>query len=170
MTRTLLLAALALACVFSLSPAFAQEASSSALTIPWGQMVAEFSKAALEIILPVLSALAVAGAARLPWWITMWLTTQRIDRMLKTGADYAINAVEGATHDKALSVDVGYPVLKTALERIMGSTPAWLLKEAGGAKGITERLFRVFKFDETVTDANTLSKVVRDLPTFSFAK
>jgi hypothetical protein len=169
MTRMLLLAALAFACVLSLSPAFAQT-SDSVLVIPWGNMLGEFSKAALEVLAPILLAALTYAAGRLPWWAAMWFTTQRIDRMLATGADYAINAVAGATHDKALSVDVGYPVIKVALERIMGSTPAWLLKEAGGAKGITERLFRVFKFDETVTDANTLSKVVADLPTFSFAK
>ncbi|MHC2089481.1 hypothetical protein [Methylobacterium sp. CM6244] len=169
MTR-FFLAALAFACAVAV--AFAQGATPSptVLVIPWGNMLGEFSKTALEVLAPVLMAAITYAAGRLPWWAAMWFTTQRVDRMLKTGADYAINAVEGATADKSLSVDVGYTVLKVALERIMGSTPSWLLKEAGGAKGISERLFRVFKFDETVTDANTLSPLIRDLPTLPFAK
>ncbi len=100
----------------------------------------------------------------------MIFTTARVDRALQTGADYAINAVEGAVAGKVLSKDVGYVVLKVGLERILGSTPGWLIKELGGAKGIVERLFRVFKFDESVTDKNTLQKVIDDLPTFPFAK
>ncbi|MHC2087222.1 hypothetical protein [Methylobacterium sp. CM6244] len=169
MTR-FFLAALAFACAVSVAFAHGAAPSATVLVIPWGNMLGEFSKTALEVLAPVLMAAITYAAGRLPWWAAMWFTTQRIDRMLKTGADYAINAVEGATADKSLSVDVGYTVLKVALERIMGSTPGWLLKEAGGAKGISERLFRVFKFDETVTDANTLSPLIRDLPTLPFAK
>ncbi|KQO43039.1 hypothetical protein [Methylobacterium sp. Leaf85] len=165
----LVLGALALACLaLNLSPALAAEGS--VLSIPWGDTLNNILRVAVEGIIPVAGAAVAAAAIRLPWWVTMWLTTQRIDRALKTGADYALNAVEGATAGKALSVDVGFTVLKVALERILGSTPNWLIKEMGGAKGISERLFRVFKFDETVSDRNTLTPLIQALPNLPFVK
>lgn len=176
MTRKLLLAALALACVAVtlILPiaASAQGVTPSATVLPiqWGDMANGLFKVAVEALYPVVLAAVSAAAIRLPWWVKMVLTTQRIDRALQTGADYALNAVAGATAGKALNVDVGYTVLKVALERIMGSTPSWLINEMGGAKGITERLFRVFKFDETVSDKNTLTPLIDALPTLPFAR
>ncbi|GJD41295.1 hypothetical protein [Methylobacterium bullatum] len=170
MTRKLLLAALAFACAVSV--AFAQGATPSTTVLPiqWGDMANGLFKVAVEALYPVVLAAVAYAAGKLPWWVSMWLTTQRIDRALQTGADYALNAVEGATAGKAISVDVGYTVLKVALERILGSTPDWLIKEMGGPKGISERLFRVFKFDETVSDKNTLTPLVQALSTLSFVK
>lgn len=94
----------------------------------------------------------------------MWFTTQRIDRMVRLAADYALNAVEGATASKAASIDVGHPLLKAGVERALGSSPQWLIDAAGGTKSITERLFRAFHFDETVTDANTLTPFLAAMP------
>lgn len=144
--------------------------SGAILNYGWGDAANGLFKVAIEAILPVAGAAITFAAGYLPWWVRMIVTTQRIDRALATGAAYALNAVEGATAGKSISVDVGYAVLKVALERILGSTPAWLIKEMGGPKGISERLFRVFHFDETVSDANTLAPLVRALPTFPFAK
>ena len=156
---------------FAPALAYAQTAtpSSTVLPIQWGDMANGVFKVAVEALYPVVLAAVAYAAGKLPWWVSMFLTTQRIDRALITGRDYALNAVEGATAGKALNVDVGYVALKVALERILGSTPNWLIKEMGGAKGITERLFRVFRFDETVSDKNTLSRVILDLPSFPFA-
>lgn len=170
--RRFAFAILAVLIVTAIAPAaFAQAvASDTQLPIAWGDMANGAFKFAVEAILPVLSVALSALAARLTWWVPMVFTTARIDRALRTGADYAINAVAGATHDKVITVDVGYAVIKVALERILGSTPGWLIKAMGGPKGITERLFRVFKFDERVTDKNTLQKVIDDLPTFPFVR
>ncbi|WP_437871397.1 hypothetical protein ACSD7O_24000 [Methylorubrum extorquens] len=82
--------------------------------------------------------------------------------MVRLAADYALNAVKDASADKTLSVDVGYTVLKVGLERAIGSSPRWLIGAAGGEKGTTERLFRAFRFDESVTDANTVTPLLRD--------
>ena len=89
---------------------------------------------------------------------------------LQTGADYALTRLPVPRPARRSTVDVGYTVLKVALERILGSTPDWLIKEMGGPKGISERLFRVFKFDETVSDKNTLTPLVNALPNLSFVK
>lgn len=172
--RTVSIAALVGIGVAMLLPVIASAqtaaASNTVLDVQWGSMVSEAFKALIEASLPFASLAITALAGRMAWWGPMIFSTSRVDRALRTGADYAINAVAGATHDKALSVDVGYEVLKVGLERILGSTPNWLIKELGGAKGIVERLFRVFKFDETVTDKNTLQRVLDDLPSFPFVK
>lgn len=169
------LAAILISLWFTAFPtAFAQAVAEAkpdtVLTVGWGDMVVQFAKQAFEIILPLATTAVLAAAARLPWWVTMFLTTQRIDRALRTGADYAINAIEGAVAGKALSKDVGYIALKVGLERILGSTPEWIIKEMGGSKGIVERLFRVFHFDETVSNKNTLQKVIDELPSLPYVR
>lgn len=164
MTRMLLLAALALACVAS--PAFAAEIATvgdKAVILPYGQWITAIAQTATEILIPVIVAALGIAARKLPWLASMWFTEARIDRMVRLAADYALNAVKDAAADKTLSVDVGYTVLKVALERAIGSSPRWLIDAAGGEKGITERLFRAFRFDESVTDANTLTPLLRDL-------
>ncbi|KMO34769.1 hypothetical protein VQ02_18585 [Methylobacterium variabile] len=136
----------------------------TAVILPWGQWVTAIAQTATEILIPVIVAAVGIAARHLPWYVRMWFTTQRIDRMVRLAADYALNAVEGATAGKAASIDVGYPLLKAGLERAIGSSPQWLIDAAGGTKGITERLFRAFHFDETVTDANTLTPFLERLP------
>ena len=164
MTR-ILLAALALACASV--PALAAEVATvgdTAVILPWGQWVTAIAQTATEVLIPIIITALGIAARKLPWYLQMWFTTQRIDRMVRLGAEYAVNAVAGAAKDKALSVDVGSKLLAVGLERIMGSSPSWLLEAAGGQKGITERLFRALHFDETVTDANTLHPVLALLP------
>lgn len=147
-------------------PAFAEvtTASNTVVPLPWGQWVTAITQTATEILIPVIIAAVGVAARHLPWYIQMWFTTQRIDRMVRLAADYALNAVAGATAGKAASIDVGHPLLKAGLERALGSSPQWLIDAAGGTKGITERLFRAFHFDETVTDANTLTPFLANLP------
>lgn len=152
--------------IFVTGPSLAAEVATvgdTAVILPWGQWLVAIAQTATEILIPIVLAALGIAARKLPWFIGMWFTTQRIDRMVRLAADYALNAVSGAAAGKALSVDVGYPVLKVALERALGSSPSWLIEAAGGTKGITERLFRAFNFDETVTDANTLTPLLRDL-------
>lgn len=191
MIRKLLLASLALACVALIiclfapfiaigsiavlhvltSTAHAAElatAGDTAVILPWGQWVVAIAETAKEVLVPILIAVASWAVGKAPWWVSMWLTTQRVDRMVRLAADYAVNAVSGAAHDKAASFDVGSKLLKVGLERALGSSPAWVLEAAGGPKGITERLFRTFRFDETVSDANTLSPVIASLPNLPF--
>lgn len=148
-------------------PALAAEVATggdTAVILPWGQWVTAIAQTATEILIPVIIAAVGVAARHLPWYLQMWFTTQRIDRMVRLAADYALNAVEGATAGKAASIDVGHPLLKAGLERALGSSPQWLIDAAGGTKGITERLFRAFHFDETVTDANTLTPFLAGLP------
>ncbi|GJD66980.1 hypothetical protein [Methylobacterium frigidaeris] len=163
MTR--IFAALTLACVCP--PAFAAEVATvgdTAVILPWGQWVTAIAQTATEVLIPIIIAAVGVAARHLPWYVQMWFTTQRIDRMVRLAADYALNAVAGATAGKAASIDVGHPLLKAGLERALGSSPQWLIDAAGGTKGITERLFRAFHFDETVTDANTLTPFLANLP------
>jgi hypothetical protein len=156
------LAALAPACVAS--PAFAEVATvgDTAVILPYGQWITAIAQTATEILIPVVVAALGIAARKLPWLVSMYLTEARIDRIVRLAADYALNAVEKATSDKTGSVDVGFTVLKDGLERAIGSSPRWLIDAADGEKGITERLFRAFRFDETVTDANTLTPQLRD--------
>ena len=170
MTRKLCLATLALACLAAslLLPlaALAAEVGTlgdTAVILPWGKWVTAVAQTATEILIPVIIAAVGIAARHLPWYVQMWFTTQRIDRMVRLAADYAVNAVEGATAGKAASIDVGHPLLKAGLERALGSSPQWLIDAAGGTNGITERLFRQFHFDETVTDKNTLTSFLDQL-------
>ena len=78
MTRKLLLAALAFACAVSV--AFAQTPSPTVLPIQWGDMANGLFKVAVEALYPVVLAAVAYAAGKLPWWVSMWLTTQRIDR------------------------------------------------------------------------------------------
>jgi hypothetical protein len=151
--------------------AYAQTATPSGTVahLEWGDATNSLFKVAMEAILPFMATAITVATAYLPWWVKIVVTPKRIDWALQTGAAYALNAVAGATAGKALDVNVGYNVLKVALERILGSTPAWVIKEMGGAKGISERLFRVFHFDENVTDKNTLLRLIDDLPSIPFA-
>ncbi|KQT14003.1 hypothetical protein ASG40_19445 [Methylobacterium sp. Leaf399] len=163
------LAALALACVLA-PPALAQAVADTAVPLPWGDWGAALFRAVVEAAIPLAATAIAVAAVRLPWWAKMWLTTQRVDRMVKLAADYAINAVEGAAVGKVHNVTVANKLLRVGLERAVGSTDAWVKDAAGGPKGIVERLFREFKFDETVSDANTLSPLIRDLPSLPFAR
>jgi hypothetical protein len=182
MTRMLLLAALALATrrfgvigiigaalaalVLSAEGGFAAEIGAvgdTAVILPYGQWITVFAQTATEILIPIIVAALGIAARKLPWLVSMYLTEARIDRMVRLAADYALNGAEKAAADKILSVDVGYTVLKVGLEHAIGSSPRWLIDAAGGEKGITERLFRAFRFDEGVTDANTLMPLLRDL-------
>ena len=137
MTRVLLLAALALACVAS--PTLAAEVATvgdTAVILPYGQWITAVAQTATEILIPVIVAALGIAARKLPWLASMWFTEARIDRMVRLAADYALNAVKDAATDKSLSVDVGYTVLKVGLERAIGSSPRWLIDAAGGEKGI----------------------------------
>lgn len=160
----ILLAALALACICS--PAFAAEVATggdTTVTLPYGPWITAIAQTATEVLVPIITAAIGVAAGKLPWYASMWFTTQRVDRMVQLVADYAVNSEAGATAGKAITVDVGYTVLKVGLERALSSLPQWLNDAASGTKGITERLFRAFQSDETITDANTLTPLERDL-------
>jgi hypothetical protein len=170
MTRKPLLAALALACLAAVIlplTAFAAEVGTvgdTAVVLPWGQWVVAIAETAKEVLIPVAIAFVTAIVGRLGWFVQMWFTQQRIDRMVRLAADYAVNAVKGAAAGKTASIDIAPILLRVGLQRAVGSTESWVVKAAGGEKGVAERLFRAFHFDDTVTDANTLTPVVESLP------
>ena len=89
--------------------------------------------------------------------------TPRIHRLMQRAAEYALNVGAGAVAGWALPVDVSNTVLKVALHRAISFSPRWLIDAAGGERGITDRLFRVFRLDASVTEASILTRLLRDL-------
>ncbi|MEE7458494.1 hypothetical protein MPAR168_09305 [Methylorubrum populi] len=89
----------------------------------------------------------------------MRFMTPRIHRLMQRAAECALNVVAGAVAGWALPVDVSKTVLKVALHRAIGFSPRWLIDAAGGERGITDRLFRAFRLDASVTEASILTRL-----------
>jgi hypothetical protein len=158
---------LAFMATMMVGPALAAEVATvgnTATILPWGAWLVAAMETIREPLVNIVIVIVTAIVGRLGWFAQMWFTQQRIDRMVRLAADYAINAVAGAVRDQAASVDLAPILLRVGLQRAMGSTEGWVTKAAGGEKGVSERLFRAFHFDETVTDANTLTPFLANLP------
>lgn len=142
--RTLAGVLLPLVLILAALPATAAElaASGTTLTVPWGDLVAQGSRIAFEILAPTITAALGLAVAQLFPALRLVITNAFIDRMVRLAADYALNAVEGAAKGKRLDVDVGAAVVAEGVARAVNSTVPWVIEKAGGTQGIAERLFR----------------------------
>lgn len=147
MTRMLLLAALALACVAS--PAMAAEISEvggTAVILPWGDWLVAMAQMAgqilLPIVLPLLAAYVIQAIRKTYPWLALVLTQERLEQMGQALTDYGLNAIEGAAKGKTLSVDVGSRVVAAGVQRGLETVPPAVIKAAGGAEGIAKIIFR----------------------------
>lgn len=135
MALAVTLAALALA-----DSAFAQ---STTVTIPWGNMLSE----ALGFIGWVFLAVAMWAMRQLPANIVSILQTLRVEQLLSKAIDYGVNAVSGATKDKALTFDVGSEVAAKAVAYAIDKMPGALLGWIGGEAKLREMVIARLNVD-----------------------
>lgn len=162
----LLLAALALACASSSAFAAAVgEVANTAVVLPYGDWIAAFGQTLTSILVPLLVTAVTGLVSTLAWPLRLILTNAMIDRCVRLAVDYAVNAVAGAVKGKALTVPVGSRVISVAVQRAIDSTPAWVMKAAGGPTGIAERVFRALHLEDNANVTNTLVPALEALPT-----
>ena len=87
-----------------------------------------------------------------------------MQRMVQNAIDYATNAVDGAVKGQQLTIPVGSAVIAQATQRVLDQAPSWLLKAAGGPKGVAEKVFRVLHLEPGSTAATVLAPVLAALP------
>lgn len=159
MTRVFL-AALTLACVCS--PALAQQAAPH-VDLPWGDWITAVLQPAAAILVPVAAAAVTAGVAKVSPWAALVLSRQRVQSAIQAGADYGINAVQGAVKGKTLTVPVGSAVIAEGVQHVVNTTPAKVVDKAGGAEGIAKMIFRSLPLDEHASLKTVLQPALDDL-------
>ena len=161
MTRVLLLAALALACVAS--PAFAAELGTigdKAVILPWGDWVVALAvslrEPILTILIPLVGGYIIQAIRKNYPMAALLLTQKRVEMMLEAGVGFGLNAVNGAAKGKTLSVNVAVPVIAKGTQYVIDTAPPAVIKAAGGADGIAARIFRKLDLDDHASEATVL--------------
>ncbi|SFL18937.1 hypothetical protein [Methylorubrum salsuginis] len=164
MNRMLPLAALALACIAA--PALADEVAKigdASVTLSAEAMVAAAAPTVSSFAVTALSGLATILLGRIgPVWLSS-LLAGRIEIVVRTAVDYALNAVEGAAKGQVLTIPVGSAVVAKALQRALDSTPAWIVRLAGGPAEIGARIFRSLNLEADSTAAKVLEPALQGL-------
>lgn len=120
------------------TPEIVAQATSDATKVTWsyGATVAQWASAVGTLIFAFVTWLL----RKLPTQIYSILVTMRADQLIQKGIDYAINMVQGATKDKALTVDVHNAVLAQALQYVVDHSPDWLTSWMGGPDAIAQKI------------------------------
>ena len=153
-------AVLSLLCL-AFPAAAAAEGGGGGLTIPWGEWVASGLGAASSALVPVAAAALAAGVARVAPWASSILTRQRIETAIRAGADYGQNAVAGAVRGKSVSVDLGAAVVAAGTKHVVETTPARVVRGAGGVEGIARQIFRSLPLDAQGSAETVLAPALR---------
>ncbi|MFY9295008.1 MAG: hypothetical protein WAP03_30645 [Methylorubrum rhodinum] len=169
MTRALPLAVLALACIAACDPARAAEEvakiGDASVTLSAEAMVAAAAPTVSAFAVTALSTLATILLGRIgPVWLSSLLAS-RIEIVVRTAVDYALNALEGAAKGQVLTIPVGSAVVAKALQRALDSTPAWIIRLAGGPAEIGARIFRSLHLEPDSTAAKVLEPALQGLGT-----
>lgn len=157
----ILLAALALACTCSV--ALAAEVAKTSADLPWGDWVVAVLQPASAILVPLAAGVVMAGVAKVSPWAALFLSRERVQSAIQAGADYGINATAGAVKGKTLSVPLGYKALAAGTQHVIDTTPARVLKKAGGVEGIAGMIFRSLPLDEHASVKTVLQPALDDL-------
>ncbi|CAO4194780.1 hypothetical protein [Methylorubrum extorquens] len=135
MIRLLLLAALALACVAS--PALAAEFGTigdKAVILPWGDwlvaLAVSLREPILTILLPIIAAYIIQAIRKAYPWAALFLSQRRVEMMLEAAVGYGLNAVQGATKGKTLSVNVAARVIAKSTQYLVDTAPPLAIKAA----------------------------------------
>jgi hypothetical protein len=157
MTRMLLLAALALACV--VSSALAAEVATvgdKALIVPWGDwlvaLAVSLREPILTILIPIIAGYVIQAIRKVYPWATLFLSQRRVEMMLEAAVGFGLNAVQGAAKGKTLSANVAVPVIAKGTQYVIDTAPPAVIKAAGGADGIAARMFRKLDLDDNASD------------------
>lgn len=161
MTRVLLLAALALACVES--PALAAEVATigdKPVLIPWGDWLVALAVSLREpiqtVLIPIIAAYVIQAIRKVYPWAALFLSQRRVEMMLEAAVGFGLNAVQGAAKGKTLSANVAVPVIAKGTQYVIDTAPPAVIKAAGGADGIAARIFRKLDLDDHASEQNVL--------------
>ena len=176
MIRKLSLAALALACAtfiaplaLCVTPALAQTivapvvAGTTAVALPWGDWAIAAGHELAAIVVPMLGALVMWAIHRYVPIAGMFVTQGLVDKLVANARDYALNAVEGAAKDRVLTVPVGSEVVAAAAQRAVDVGLPWIVRQAGGAEGIAEKVFRLLHLEENASLASVLAPALEQI-------
>ncbi len=161
MTRMLLLAALALACVASpISAAEVATVGDRAVIVPWGDwlvaLAVSLREPILTILLPIIAAYIIQAIRKIYPWAALFLSQKRVEMMLEAAVGFGLNAVQGAAKGKTLSANVAVPVIAKGTQYVIDTAPPAVIKAAGGADGIAARMFRKLDLDDHASEQNVL--------------
>ncbi|MBO1021483.1 hypothetical protein IPV08_16095 [Methylobacterium sp. SD274] len=164
MTRKLLLAALAFAClaVSILIPmaAFAQVTTTPSVTpavvIPYGEYVVAVSQLLGDILVPLLVAVIMGLLGKSYPMVRMLVSEALVERTVRKWFDFGVNATAGAMKDNTVTVPVGAEVVANALQRAVNradvnAVSSWAMDQAGGPEEVAHKLFRMLKLNQGIT-------------------
>jgi hypothetical protein len=118
------------------------QASHSAITIPYGAWIHDALGIARDVALAVVPLFIAWLSRELPPYAAFMLRTKIAEQWLGRAIDGAYNAVDGATRDRLLTVELGNAVLARALQDMIDNAPAWLVTWLGGEAGIRRAILR----------------------------
>lgn len=125
-------AAIGCAALLLSAAAFAQAATDTTVTVPWGDTLAQILTAAQETLTVLLLGVLAAAVAKLPGWAQAIINTWRVDQLLGRAIAFGINTTADAVQGQQLKVEVGNAVVKRAVEYAMVNGPGWLIAWMGG--------------------------------------
>ncbi|GJD95729.1 hypothetical protein [Methylobacterium iners] len=160
--QTTILAAALLASL-ALAPHAACAADAGSVVVPWGDTLVAASQAAATLLLPLAAAAITGAVARIAGPLRLLITTALVERLVRNVSDYALNAVAQAAHGRTLTVPLGSAVIARAVQRALDQAPAWLLRAAGGPRGLAEKVFRTLPLDAAADADNTLAPALQAL-------
>lgn len=174
MTRMLLLAALAFACVLSLSPAFAQVVTAAptvnpAVVIPYGEYIVAVAQLVGDILVPLLVAVIMGLLGKFYPMVRMLVSEALVERTLRKWFDFGVNATAGAVKDSTVTVPVGVDIVANALQRAVNradvnAVSKWTMDQAGGPEEVANKLFRMLKLDAGTAASDVVAPALASLP------
>lgn len=111
----------ALVCVLAVisAPALA----SNAVTIPWGDWLADVLNYFNQIVIGVVVAVFGWLVRKLPAQIADFIFAMKVEQLLTRSLGYAVGAVAGAARGKAVTVDIANDVLREAAKYAAANAP-----------------------------------------------
>ena len=179
MTRKLLLAALAFAClaVSLVLPfaAFAQAVTTTpsvtpAVVIPYGEYIVAVAQLLGDILVPLLAAVIMRLLSKFYPMVRMLVSEALVERTLRKWFDFGVNATAGAVKDNIVTVPVGAEILANSLQRAVNradvnAVSRWTMDQAGGPEEVANKLFRMLKLDAGAKASEVVASALASLPT-----
>jgi hypothetical protein len=135
------------------APETVAQATGETTKVTWayGAIIQQWATALGSLIF----AAVMFALRQLPAQIYAIIVSMRADQLLQKAIDYGVNAVEGATKDKTLNVDLGNKVLAQAVQYVLDNAPGWLQAWMGGPDQIVKKIFARLNLDPAASAPNT---------------
>lgn len=118
----------------------------SVVTIPYGNWIAAAAPLVGAILFMASMALLAYLIARFaPPWLQAALNKQVLDVVQRYAADaieWGVQAVQGATKGKEVSINVGSEVVAAAVQHAVDTWPKAVIDQLGGAEGIKNEIIK----------------------------